>query len=63
MTVGYNAECIKHEPDVRCISDCANSSYIVGDQLTGQSSADMYRRQLCQGCRHVRRVDSNDMNP
>jgi hypothetical protein len=26
---------------------------IVGDQLTGLSSADMYRRQLLQSCRHV----------
>ena len=34
---------------------CATShnSYIIGDQLTGESTADAYRRQLLQGCRHV----------
>ena len=32
---------------------CSHNSYIVGDQLTGLSSAAMYRRQLIQGCRHV----------
>ena len=31
----------------------ANSSYIVGDQLTGLSSADMYRRQLLFQTRHL----------
>ena len=34
---------------------CATShnSYIIGDQLTGYSSANAFRRQLLQGCRHV----------
>jgi len=31
----------------------SHNSYIVGDQLTGLSSADMYRRQLLQGLRHL----------
>jgi len=32
---------------------CSHNSYIVGDQLTGLSTADAYRRQLIQQCRHV----------
>jgi len=31
----------------------SHNSYVVGNQLTGLSSADAYRRQLLQGCRHV----------
>jgi len=30
----------------------SHNSYIVGDQLTGYSDANMYRRLLLQGCRH-----------
>eukprot|EP00966_Prymnesium_polylepis_P179208 4148756-Prymnesium_polylepis.1 len=33
------------------LNPCATD--LVGDQLTGLSSADMYRRQLLQACRHV----------
>ena len=32
---------------------CSHNSYIVGDQLTGDSTAEAYARQLLQGCRHV----------
>jgi len=32
---------------------CSHNSYIVGDQLTGLSDADMYRRLLLQGERHL----------
>ena len=31
----------------------SHNSYIVGDQLTGFSEANMYRRLLLQGCRHL----------
>jgi len=34
-------------------TSCSHNSYIVGDQLTGISSAEEYRRQLLQGCRCV----------
>jgi len=32
---------------------CSHNTYVVGDQLTGRSTADMYRRQLLQGNRQV----------
>mmetsp|Transcript_68515 Transcript_68515/g.205239 ORF Transcript_68515/g.205239 Transcript_68515/m.205239 type:complete len:636 (+) Transcript_68515:126-2033(+) len=32
---------------------CSHNSYLIGDQLTGRSTADAYRRQLLQQCRHV----------
>jgi len=34
-------------------SATSHNSYIVGDQITGRSSADAYRRQLLQGLRQV----------
>ena len=35
------------------MENMTTSGYTVGDQLSGHSSADMYRRQLLQGCRHL----------
>ena len=37
----------------RVFGSIPNVADIVGDQLTGVSSASEYRRQLLQGCRHV----------
>lgn len=44
---------IAEQPLAHCYAACSHNSYIVGDQLTGRSSSDMYRRQLLQGCRHI----------
>jgi len=41
------------EPLAHYWTACSHNSYIIGDQLTGLSSADAYRRQLMQGCRQV----------
>jgi len=41
------------EPFAHYWTACSHNSYIVGDQLTGISTADAYRRQLLQGCRQV----------
>jgi len=41
------------EPLASYWTSCSHNSYIVGDQVTGLSSANMYRRQLLQGCRHL----------
>ena len=42
-----------HAPLAHYCGATSHNSYIIGDQLTGLSSADAYRRQLLQGCRHV----------
>eukprot|EP00966_Prymnesium_polylepis_P031039 722046-Prymnesium_polylepis.1 len=39
------------ESDNRCSDPCATD--IIGDQITGLSSADAYRRQLLMGLRQV----------
>ncbi|KAL1507854.1 hypothetical protein AB1Y20_007462 [Prymnesium parvum] len=49
------------EPLAHYWSACSHNSYIVGDQLTGLSSADAYRRQLVQGYRHLE-IDCWDGN-
>mmetsp|Transcript_34887 Transcript_34887/g.96345 ORF Transcript_34887/g.96345 Transcript_34887/m.96345 type:complete len:1229 (-) Transcript_34887:3353-7039(-) len=41
------------EPFPHYWTACSHNSYIVGDQLTGRSSADAYRRQLLQQCRQL----------
>jgi len=41
------------EPFAHYWTACSHNSYIVGDQLTGRSTADIYRRHLLQACRQV----------
>ena len=47
----------RKEPLAHWWTACSHNTYIVGDQLTGLSSADMYRRQLLQRCRHVEVIE------
>ena len=44
-------------------TSCSHNSYIVGDQLTGLSSADVYKRLLLQGCRSLEIVRHSRMEP
>jgi len=44
---------LKDDPLAHYWTPCSHNSYIVGDQLTGTSSADAYRRQLLQECRQL----------
>jgi len=41
------------EPLAHYWTACSHNSYIVGDQLTGRSTADAYQRQLLQRCRQL----------
>jgi len=47
------SKCALEHPLAHYWTATSHNSYCIGDQLTGTSSADAYRRQLLQGCRHV----------
>ena len=52
-----------HEPLAHYWNACSHNSYIIGDQLTGRSSADAYSRQLLQQCRHLEIVGNLRSSP